>query len=383
LIKIKLGLDKLIENNFKEIRKKNVGLITNASGVSSNLKMNIDIFLKNNINLKRIFSPEHGLFMTHMDGELVTHQKLRGTDIEIISLYSEKKAPSEEDLEGIDVLVYDIQDVGLRFYTYIYTLRYCMQKAAETGKEFLILDRPNPLSGKIIRGPIIKNELESFVGGLGLPVRYGMTTGELAFYIKEFDNLDIDLKIVKMENWTRDMYYNDTGLFWNIPSPNLPTFESVICYVGNCFIEATNISEGRGTTKPFQFLGAPWIDEDILYEELKKKKLPGVEFRKRIFMPRFSKFSNQECRGIEVFPENKESDFLRFVVEFLKIVNQLWPDVFHIRVNEEGVSFDNLAGTEELRKMIVSNIDTEEILNSWKEDERIFKEKIENFLLYR
>lgn len=383
MLKIRLGLDKLIDNDFRELKNKRVALITNASGVTSDLESNIDVFLKNGVNLRKIFSPEHGLFMTHMDGELVKNQRLKGTDIDVISLYSEKKAPDEEDLENVDVLVYDIQDVGLRFYTYIYTLRYCMQTAATTGKEFLVLDRVNPLSGSVVRGPIIKGHLESFVGGLGLPIRYGMTIGELAFYIKEYDKLDLDLKVMKLENWNRDMYYSDTGLFWNIPSPNLPTFESVICYAGNCLIEATNISEGRGTTKPFQFLGAPWMDENTLYEELKKKELPGVRFRKRIFMPKFSKFSNQECKGIEVFPESKESDFLRFVVEFLKTVNELWPDLFRIRINEEGVSFDNLSGTENLRKMIVSNISTEEILNSWKEDEKVFREKIENFLLYR
>ncbi|MDI3473261.1 MAG: hypothetical protein PWQ20_1732 [Thermotogaceae bacterium] len=382
-MRVKLGLDNIIENDFKELKDKRIGLITNASGITSNLEMNIDVFLKNGLNLKKIFSPEHGLFMTHQDGELIENQKLKDTAVEIISLYSSKRAPSKDDIEDVDVLVYDIQDVGLRFYTYIYTLRYCMQKASECEKEFIVLDRPNPLSGNVIRGPMIKENLESFVGGMRLPIRYSLTPGELALYIKSFDKLDLDLKIVKMENWKRDMYYDDTGLFWNIPSPNLPTFESVICYVGNCLIEATNISEGRGTTRPFQFIGAPWIDEDLLYHELKNKNIPGIAFRKRVFMPRFSKFSNQKCNGLEVFPENKEADFLRFVIEFLKVVNSLWPNEFHVKINEEGVSFDNLAGTDSLRKMILSNVDTEEIIDSWKKDEEEFEDLIAELKLYR
>jgi uncharacterized protein YbbC (DUF1343 family) len=382
-LRVKLGLDNIIENDFKELKDKRIGLITNASGITSNLEMNIDVFLKNGLNLKKIFSPEHGLFMTHQDGELIENQKLKDTAVEIISLYSSKRAPSKDDIEDVDVLVYDIQDVGLRFYTYIYTLRYCMQKASECEKEFIVLDRPNPLSGNVIRGPMIKENLESFVGGMRLPIRYSLTPGELALYIKSFDKLDLDLKIVKMENWKRDMYYDDTGLFWNIPSPNLPTFESVICYVGNCLIEATNISEGRGTTRPFQFIGAPWIDEDLLYHELKNKNIPGIAFRKRVFMPRFSKFSNQKCNGLEVFPENKEADFLRFVIEFLKVVNSLWPNEFHVKINEEGVSFDNLAGTDSLRKMILSNVDTEEIIDSWKKDEEEFEDLIAELKLYR
>lgn len=382
-MRVKLGLDNIIENDFKELKDKRIGLITNASGITSNLEMNIDVFLKNGLNLKKIFSPEHGLFMTHQDGELIENQKLKDTAVEIISLYSSKRAPSKDDIEDVDVLVYDIQDVGLRFYTYIYTLRYCMQKASECEKEFIVLDRPNPLSGNVIRGPMIKENLESFVGGMRLPIRYSLTPGELALYIKSFDKLDLDLKIVKMENWKRGMYYDDTGLFWNIPSPNLPTFESVICYVGNCLIEATNISEGRGTTRPFQFIGAPWIDEDLLYHELKNKNIPGIAFRKRVFMPRFSKFSNQKCNGLEVFPENKEADFLRFVIEFLKVVNSLWPNEFHVKINEEGVSFDNLAGTDSLRKMILSNVDTEEIIDSWKKDEEEFEDLIAELKLYR
>ena len=229
---------------------------------------------------------------------------------------------------------------------------------------------------------MIKDEFESFIGGLRLPIRYGLTVGELALYIKKFDKLDLNLKIIEMDNWERRMYYDDTGLFWNVPSPNLPTFESVICYVGNCLIEATNISEGRGTTKPFQFIGAPWIDENILYQELKRKNIPKVAFRKRVFMPRFSKFANQECKGIEVFPKDKEADFLRFIVEFFKTINELWPDKFNMRINEEGVVFDNLAGTDSLRKMIFSNIDTDEILESWKKDEQEFKQKVEEFFLY-
>ena len=381
-MRIKLGLDRLIESEFRDLAKKRVGLITNASGVTGDLEMNIDVFLKNRVNLKKIFSPEHGLFMTHQDGEIIENQKLRGTNIEIVSLYSMKRSPSREDLGNIDVLVYDIQDVGLRFYTYIYTLRYCMKAAADSGKEFIVLDRPNPLSGDVVRGPVIKDEFESFVGGLRLPIRYGLTVGELALYIKKFDKLDLNLKIIEMDNWERRMYYDDTGLFWNVPSPNLPTFESVICYVGNCLIEATNISEGRGTTKPFQFIGAPWIDENILYQELKRKNIPKVAFRKRVFMPRFSKFANQECKGIEVFPKDKEADFLRFIVEFFKTINELWPDKFNMRINEEGVVFDNLAGTDSLRKMIFSNIDTDEILESWKKDEQEFKQKVEEFFLY-
>ncbi|MCX7795847.1 MAG: DUF1343 domain-containing protein [bacterium] len=375
------GLDVLGEHNFDILKGKRVGLITNYSGISSDLKSNIELMLSAGIKVIKIFTPEHGFFGASDGLEIkdTTHPKY---GMKMVSLYGEKKAPTREDLEDVDILVYDIQDVGLRFYTFIYTLAYSLESASKYGISYVVLDRPNPLSGEVIIGPRILDELNSFVGGYRLPIRYGLTIGELALYYSKLKRLDLDLTIIRMKNWTRDMYYIDTGLLWNVPSPNLPTFSSTICYAGMCFIEATNISEGRGTTKPFEYIGAPWIDEDIVFEELKKENFQDIAFRKRYFIPEFSKYKGEVCRGLEFFPLNHKADFIKVALSFISIVARKFPEHFAYRTYNEVLSINLLIGDKETEKDILEGRSWREIYERWQKDKEEFKEFIEDVRLY-
>jgi len=375
------GLDVLKEDNFSILKGKRIGLITNYSGVSSYLRVNVELMLASGIKIEKIFTPEHGFFGAS-DGLEIRDSIHPKYGIRMISLYGDKKAPEREDLEDIDVLVYDIQDVGLRFYTFIYTLAYSLEAASKYGLPYIVLDRPNPLGGEIIRGPRIRDDLNSFVGGYGLPIRYGLTIGELAFYFKKFKMLDLDLKVIKMKNWPRDKYYPDTGLFWNVPSPNIPAFSSTICYTGMCFIEATNISEGRGTTKPFEYIGAPWIDEDVVYDELERETFPDIAFRKRYFIPEFSKYKGEVCRGLEFFPLNYNADFVRVALSFISIVARKFPEHFSLRRYNEVLSIDLLIGDKETEKEILEGKSWRTIYERWREEEEAFKDFVKDLRLY-
>jgi uncharacterized protein YbbC (DUF1343 family) len=376
-----LGLDVFRRDRFKILKGKKVGLITNYSGVSLDLKSNIELMLKEKINIQKIFTPEHGFFGMS-DGLPIENSYLPKYKIKLISLYGKKLKPSYEDLENIDILVYDIQDVGLRYYTFIYTLAYTLESAAKFNIPYIVLDRPNPLGGEIIIGPRIRENLNSFVGGYFLPIRYGLTIGELALYFKKLNRLDLDLRIIKMENWERDMYFPKTGLLWNVPSPNLPTFNSTICYTGICFFEAVNISEGRGTTKPFEYIGAPWIDEDILYEELLKENFSDIAFRKRYFVPEFSKYKGEVCRGLEFFPLNYKVDFIKVALSLLKIIFKCFPDKIEFVKYNEVERIDFLIGDEETKNDILQNKSWDEIYYRWRKEEDEFKNFIDDIILY-
>lgn len=376
-----LGLDVIRRDNFEILKGKRVGLITNYSGVSSDLKINMELMLKDGVKIKKIFTPEHGLFGI-ADGMPVKNSHHPKYGIEIISLYGEKLRPEEEDLRDIDILVFDIQDVGLRFYTFIYTLAYTMESAEKYKIPYIVLDRPNPLSGKIIKGPRIRENLNSFVGGYELPIRYELTIGELALYFKKLKKWNIDLKIIKMESWKREYFYPNTGLFWNVPSPNLPTFSSTICYAGFCFFEAVNISEGRGTTKPFEYIGAPWLDQDLLYEELLKEGFEDVAFRKRYFVPEFSKYKGKICKGLEFFPLTYDSDFIRVALSILKIVFKYFGDKIQFVKYNEVERIDFLIGDEETKRDILEGKNWEEIYHRWEKEENEYRNFIEDILLY-
>ncbi|NLZ12617.1 MAG: DUF1343 domain-containing protein, partial [Thermotogaceae bacterium] len=252
---VQLGLDR-IEQFSSLFKNRAIGFITNYSGVNGRLEENLDLFLKNGFTIRKIFAPEHGIYGI-ADGEGFSDFVHPLYNLPVVSLYGEKTKPTPKDLEGLDLLVYDIQDVGLRYYTFIYTLAFCLEAAAEQNIPFVVLDRPNPLGGLLISGNRIPAELSSFVGGLRLPIRYGLTPGELAKYFLKEKHIQVELSVIPMENYTRETYFPDTGLLWNVPSIALPTFESVVCYNGGCFVEGLNLSEGRGSPKPFQMYGAP------------------------------------------------------------------------------------------------------------------------------
>lgn len=301
---MKLGIDQM--NQWLPVLEgKRVGLITNPTGVNQNLVSTIDV-LKEKVNLVRLYSPEHGVRGDIQAGEVVENYIDESTSLPVITLYGKNKKPTKEMLDDIDVLAMDIQDVGSRLYTYLYTMSYCMQGCAICGKTFVLFDRPNPIGGERVEGNIIKEGFTSFVGLHPIPYRYGLTIGELAeFFNKEF-NIQCDLKVIPMEGWTRNMYYEDTKLAWILPSPNMPTVDTAVVYNSTCLFEGTNISEGRGTTKPFEFIGAPWLNAWKLSDTLNALNLEGVLFRPVFFTPTFSKHTGALCKGVQLHVTDRD-----------------------------------------------------------------------------
>lgn len=299
---VKNGIDIL---DIESLKKYRIGLVVNYSSINSNGELLIDLLIANGIKLMKIFVPEHGLYIT-ADGEKVidfVHPKL---GIPVYSIYGVREHVESELLRDIDLLIYDIQDVGLRYYTFIYALANMLRSASMCGIKMVVLDRFNLLGRKVF-GRRISKDINSLVGAYELPIQYGLTTGELALYFKKYLKFDVDLEIIRCQSWNGENF-SETGLRWNLPSPNLPTFSSLLCYAGLCLFEATNLSVGRGTTKPFEFLGAPWIDEDNMYRYL-RSKFPRLFIRKRQFVPQFREYAHNVCSGVEFFPSTNDNFF--------------------------------------------------------------------------
>ena len=295
---MKLGID-LIDQNLSIFKNKRVGLITNPTGINSNYQSTIDV-LKEKVNLVALFSPEHGVRGNIQAGAKIENYVDDATGIVVYSLYGDNRKPTKEMLAEIDILCIDIQDVGSRFYTYIYTMAYAMMAVAEHKKEFVVFDRPNPINGLDYEGNILDLEYRSFVGYYPILQRHGLTIGELAKLFNTEYKIDCDLKLILMEGWQRKMDYEDTGLLWVMPSPNIPTPVTAICYNATCIFEGTNVTEGRGTTSPFQIVGAPYINPFEFSKALNKSGLEGVYFRPLYFSPTFSKHKEQLCGGVEL-----------------------------------------------------------------------------------
>jgi uncharacterized protein YbbC (DUF1343 family) len=302
---IKVGIERL-DDYLHLFKNKKVGLITNPTGVDRFFKSTIDI-LNEKVNLVALYSPEHGVKGNLQAGVRLDDYVDEETGCTVYSLYGKNKKPTKEMVEDIDVLCFDIQDVGARFYTFIYTLAYTMMSAAENNIEYVVFDRPNPVGALEVEGNILDTDFRSFIGYYPLVQRYGLTVGELAqLYNKEYE-IGCKLHIIKMENYERKMDFEDTGQPWVLPSPNIPTPLSTYAYLATCIFEGTNVSEGRGTTLPFSVIGAPWLDVDKLLIELDKAKLNGVKFRKLYFTPTFSKHQGKLCKGIEMYITDKKT----------------------------------------------------------------------------
>jgi uncharacterized protein YbbC (DUF1343 family) len=374
------GIEVLLSEQLHLIRGKRVGLITNHSGVDRKLRHDIDLLASApEVKLTALFSPEHGIRGAAQAGEKVRSAVDAKTAVPIHSLYGETRRPTPEMLNEVDLLVYDIQDIGSRFYTYISTLGECMQAAAERKIPFIVLDRPNPLGGETIEGPLLDLNFRSFVGAFAIPIRYGLTPGELSGWIKFSLKLDLELSVVKMKHWTRGQWYEETNLIWVPPSPNIPTLASALCYPGMCLIEGTNLSEGRGTTTPFEIVGAPWVDGFKLAERLNTQKLPGVLFRPVAFTPTLSKFSGEACQGVQLHvADRKLFRPLPTALLILEDIRRNYPEQFQFK----SAHFDRLAGTDALRRAMERNQPTHEIVTTWKRDLKEFETGRQKFLLY-
>ena len=378
----KPGLTVLLKDKRGFIGGRSVGLITNSTGINENVESNVSLFCGNpDIHLKAIFSPEHGLWGAAQDAISISSSRHKGIDVPIHSLYGKTRKPTPEMLDGLDVLVFDIQDVGARFYTYVSTMAMAMEACAERDLDFLVLDRPNPI-GDTVEGNILELEFRSFVGYLPIPIRHGMTTGELARLFNDQFQMGVRLDVVEMLGWRRGMWFDETGLQWVMPSPNIPTLDTATVYPGMCLFEGTNVSEGRGTTRPFELIGAPWIDAQRLADQLNHLSLAGVRFRPAYFVPTFARYKGQSCGGVQVHVMDR-SKFapVRVALNVIDVIRRAYPGEFQWRGGDRPF-FDILMGTDEVRKQLSSGESVDSIINSWKDELARFSEVRSGCRLY-
>lgn len=378
---IKLGIERVDE--YASIFKgKRVGLITNPTGMTRDFKSSIDV-LKEKTNLVALFSPEHGVRGNIQAGEKLEAYVDSETGCIVHSLYGKDRRPTKEMMDGIDILCMDIQDGGSRFYTYIYTLAYAMMACKEFDKEFVIFDRPNPVSASEVEGNILDLKYRSFVGYYSIVQRHGMTLAELANLYNNEYKIGCKLHIVLMENYKREMYFSDTLLPWVMPSPNLPTPMSTVVYNATCIFEGTNLSEGRGTTAPFQLVGAPWITPKDLAEKLNSYNLPGVYFRPLYFTPMFSKNEKKMCGGVEVHVLDVHK-FKAVKVGWLMlyVIRRMYPDDFKVNnpfVEGRPCMLEFNTGTDYIKE---DKYEIDKLFSIIEEETKIFIKTRKKYLLY-
>lgn len=380
-----VGLSVLFRERLALIEGRSVGLITNQTGLDPQFRSNLTLFAEQpSVQLAALFSPEHGISGSAQAGIQIASATGKGRQIPIHSLYGAARHPTPEMLAGIDTLVYDIQDVGARFYTYISTLLRSMSAAAANNVDFIVLDRPNPIRGDRVEGNLLQPAFQSFVGETTIPMRHGMTVGELAQFCEvERDFPSSQLDVVSMHGWRRGMWYDQSGLPWVPPSPNMPTVETATLYPGTCLIEGTNLSEGRGTTKPFEWIGAPWIDPERWGDTLNNLCLSGVYFRPIHFTPTFSKYADQMCHGVQIHvTERDQFKPIDVALHLIATVRQNYPDQFEFIENRGRYFFDLLAGTDGLRLRLMKRESATEIVQSWETEVTKFNERRRLYLLY-
>jgi uncharacterized protein YbbC (DUF1343 family) len=386
------GLARLASEGNTLLDGRRIGLICNPTAVNADLVHAIEL-IGGRVDLKlgALFGPEHGVRGDAQDMITVDAATDQRSGLPVHSLYGATEAtltPTPEMLEQIDVMVYDVQDVGSRYYTFVWTMVLAMRACAKAGKAFCVLDRPNPIGGVHVEGPAIAPGFESFVGLVSCPNRHGMTAGEIARWRHAVEKLDLDLAVISMRGWHRDMRFDHTGLPWVMPSPNMPTPDTALVYPGMCLVEGTELSEGRGTTRPFELAGAPHLDGHKLAATLAGYELPGVTFRPVVFRPMFQKHAGTPCGGVQLHVTNPET-FRSYLtgVAFLKAAHDQAPDKFRWR--EKAYEFvdkipaiDLLAGSAALREGITNGASLDDLAARWPRDEGAFAEERAEFLLY-
>lgn len=377
------GLDVLLGPKRALLTGKRVGLITNPTGVTVKLESAIDLMARaRDFKLAALFGPEHGVRGDAQAGAAVADRVDARTGLSAYSLYGTTRKPTSAMLAGLDVLVFDIQDIGARFYTYPWTLALVMQAAREAGIGVIVADRPNPIGGIRVEGPVLYPALASFVGAYPIPIRHGMTLGELALMMNTDFGIGCDLNVVKCTNWRRTDDGTKTGLPWVPPSPNMPTIDTAFLYPGTCLIEGTNLSEGRGTTRPFELIGAPFIDAPALADRLNKRNLPGANFRPAWFTPSFSKFQGQLCAGVQVHIADRAAlaPVDAGIAILLDVACHHGKDFSFLPGDPP--FFDKLAGVSWLREAILAGESVDAIKSRWQPELAAFKLKRARRLLY-
>ena len=383
-----LGSERLLASSRLDGLK--VGILANPASIDHSFTHIVDrLGAASKFKLAAIFGPQHGFRSDLQDNMIETpHAKDPRRNVPIFSLYSETREPTPEMLGLIDVLVIDIQDVGARIYTFIYTMANCLRAAARAGIPVIVCDRPNPIGGIEVEGPMLEPGYESFVGLFRMPMRHGMTVAELARLFNEHFKIGAELETVPMAGWLRDMYFDATDVPWVLPSPNMPTLDTAIVYPGTVLLEGTMLSEGRGTTRPFELVGAPWLDGESLASRLNRSGLKGVHFREATFEPTFQKHAKTTCGGCQIHVTSRD-DFAPVVagVAFLRESYGLAPDRFKWRdppyeYEHDKMPIDILAGSPELREQVESQAPLDEIVASWAPGEEEFAEIRTPYLLY-
>ena len=387
--KVKTGIEVLKANNFKQLEGKRVGLVTNPTGVDNSLKSDVDILHEAvNVKLVALFGPEHGVRGNVHAGDHVGNAADPTTGVPVYSLYGKSRIPSKEMLQGIDVLVYDIQDIGCRSFTYISTLGNIMKAAAENGIKVMVLDRPNPLGGEKVEGNLAEDDCLSFVSAFKIPYVYGLTPGEVALLLNGENMLGAkcDLEVVKMKGWKRKMTYDQTGLQWVLPSPHIPHASSAPYYsVSGIVGELDSISIGVGYTMPFQMFGAPWIDAPVLAQRLNALNLPGVMFRPIYYKPFYAFGKGQDLQGVQVYlTDYRKATLTNIQFYVLQELYSLYPDHDVLaQCTKRHAMFDKVCGSKQIRQLFMKRHKWEDVKPYWEKDAEAFKQLAKKYWLYK
>jgi uncharacterized protein YbbC (DUF1343 family) len=379
---VRPGIEVLLSDSLHLVRGRRVGLVTNHTGVDREGRTDIDLLAERpEVELVALFSPEHGIRGEERAGAAIESGTDERTGLPIHSLYGKTRKPTPEMLEGIDVLLFDMQDIGARYYTYVSTMAKAMEAAGEAGIPFVVLDRPNPIRGDVVQGAVLDTAFSTFVGLYPVPMRHGLTPGELArMYVGAF-GVEADLRVVPVEGWRRSMSFDETGLPWIPPSPNMPSLQSALAYPGTCLFEGTPISVGRGTDSAFQLIGAPWLEGAALAESLNAYGLTGVRFEAVTFTPTNAgdgKFEGQEISGVRLVAESSTYDAPRAAVAMLIETRRMSGGNWSWRERH----FDRLAGSDALRLGIEAGDDLAALTASWDADDAAFEALRAPFLIY-
>ena len=391
--KVRTGLDRCVANRFQAFNGIRLGVIANPTSVDARLNHLVDLLAEaQGVELRALFGPEHGIRADAQDMIGVSSSLDRKTGLPVHTLYGptvESLRPKPDQLAGLDALVFDVQDVGSRYYTFAATMLYAMETASSLGLRFFVLDRPNPVGGDLVEGPTIADGYFSFVGPHPVPNRHGMTVGELALMFAKERSIDLELTVIPCEGWRRSMLWNDTGLPWVLPSPNMPTPDTALVYPGGCLVEGTNLSEGRGTTRPFELWGAPWLDPEVLAQPGWWSE--GVINRPCAFRPTFHKHAGQTCFGVQ--PHLVDATAFRplaYYTAMLGLARSQDPSLFKWRTEAyefvtSPIAIDLLYGSSRERLLLETNPTTDELhdlVTLWRGEEQAFLERRRPFLLY-
>ena len=387
---VTLGVEKLLEQRSDLLDGSRVGLICNQASVDHSFQHAADLFYDHKaIDLRALFGPQHGIRGDVQDNMIETDHAIdKRTRLPIFSLYSETREPTEEMLKDVDVLVFDMQDVGCRIYTFVYTMANCMRAAKKFGKRVVVCDRPNPINGSSVAGNVLEPEFASFVGQYPIPTRHGMTPGELAQLFNKHFNIDCELDVITMDGWQRELWMDETDAPWVLPSPNMPTVDTATVFPGAVHFEGTQMSEGRGTTRPFELIGAPYIDPDSYASQLNNFAFPGVYFRACMFQPTFQKHGRTTCGGVQIHVLDRNLfEPVSAGIAMVKTAFDMYPDEFRWKeppyeyVYDKN-PFDVISGTDKLRKAFEREVAFKTIVDNWQLQLQEFLELRERYLLY-